>query len=98
VDLSREAVLHERGDGPAVVDVGVRQDDRVHRSRVEAQLAVALFRLFAPPLEEPAIEEDPLPVDLEKMAAAGDTAGGPVKSDFHSVFPCSPGGNVPHYR
>jgi hypothetical protein len=68
---------------PAVIEVRVRQDDRVNRGRIDRErLPVAQPQLFQP-LKQAAIDENPAPVDLEKMFGARDGPGRPQKGQLH---------------
>ena len=59
VDRAREALVDDVRDQPAVVEVGVGQEDRVEGRRVEAERHAVADRLIRAALEHPAVDEDP---------------------------------------
>jgi hypothetical protein len=59
----------------AVVEMGVTDDDRVDRSWFDREVGPVLLAQLARPLEEPAIDEDPVTVVLDQELAAGDGSG-----------------------
>ena len=67
----------------AVVDVRVRQNDRVELRRIAAEALVLMPRIDAVSLEQSAVEQNPQVRGFEQMLAAGDLAGGPQEGDFH---------------
>ena len=75
VDRAVEPVAHERGDVPAVVEVGVAEDDRVDGGRVERQGRPVAQPQLLRALEQPAVEEHACGVGLEEELAAGHGAG-----------------------
>jgi len=61
----------------AVVEVGVRQDDRVEARRIDRKrLPVPQTQLFQS-LEQATIDQNRLAANLEQMLRAGDRSGGP---------------------
>lgn len=83
VDIAGEAVVAELREVPAVVDVGVGEDDAVDLFGVEGEGAVAFHGLGTSALVETAIEEDALAVDFEEMLRAGRGACGTAEFDLH---------------
>ena len=69
VDRPVVAVLHQAGQVAAVVDVRVREDHRVQLPRLERQLAVALERLLAPSLVQPAFQQHLITVDAQHVGS-----------------------------
>ena len=58
-------------DQPAVVKVGMREEDRVEGGRIERQRDPVADRFVGPSLEHPAIHEDACLAGLEEELAAG---------------------------
>ena len=67
-----EALLHEPRHAPDVVEVGVGEDERADRRRVEGRLrpVAQAQRLLA--LEHPAVDQHPLASRLEEVLRPGD--------------------------
>ena len=80
-DRPGEAAADEVRQVTAVVDVRVAQDHRVDVFGAEREVAVAADALGAPPLEQPAVEQHRLAVDVELVHRPGDRAGGAAKGD-----------------
>jgi hypothetical protein len=68
-----------------VVDVGVGEDHGVEFLRGEAEAAVQAEALLPAPLDQAAVEEEAVPVELEEVAASRDAADGAVEREFHEV-------------
>src|SRR5205807_684915 len=68
---------------PAVIEVPVREDDRIHLRRALRQILVDPPRLVARPLVHPEIEEHPQPVDLEQVTRPRDGAVGAAELNAH---------------
>ena len=68
----------------AMVDVGVREDDRIEVFGPAVELLVLPPRLVPPPLKEPAVEQHPPVARLNQMLRPGDLARRPEKCDFHA--------------
>ena len=95
VDGAGEAVLDQRRQVAAVIDVGVREHDGVDGARVERQLAIAVFGLLAAALVESAIEKIALAGDFQMMHGTGDRAGRAPECEFHQLVRMMKGsGNV----
>ena len=75
-----KAVFDEHGDAAGVVDMGVGHQHRVDAARMERQGGVVDL---IPALLQTAVHQDLLPVDLQTMAAAGDTLVSAVKTQLH---------------
>ena len=58
-DPAAEAVAIETRQEPAVIDVGMREEDGVDRARVEGQRLVLHLGFGAPALEQAAVEQQP---------------------------------------
>ena len=83
VNRAVEAVLHQRGQVAAVVDVGVRKDHRIDRRAGHRQVAILCVRLLAPPLVEPAIERVSPTARFHQMHRAGDRPRRAPECDLH---------------
>jgi hypothetical protein len=84
IDLPREAIPDELGDEPAMIDMGVRQDEYAYLGRIEAPVTVKHICLTAEALEHPAVEQIFLAIiKREEVLGAGDGTGSAVESDFH---------------
>jgi hypothetical protein len=70
VDVPLPPRLHQRGEGPAVVDVRVGEDHGVGVLRRPGEVAVALVGLLPPALEEAALQEHRAPLRLEEVHGA----------------------------
>ena len=68
---------------PAMIDVCVRQNNRIEIGRLVKERLVLPSGLGAMSLKEPAIEQDFQPTTFDQMLAAGDFARGSAESDFH---------------
>jgi hypothetical protein len=51
-----------------MVDVGMREDERVERADVERELAVADLTEISRPLEQPAVEQDVPTANFNEMS------------------------------
>ena len=88
-DLAAEAALVKQRDAPAMVEMGVGQQQRVDRRRVEAERRRVFVVEVAAALEEAAVDENALAAGLDEMARAGDVAIGAVEGDLHvAIAPC----------
>jgi len=82
-DGAGETGFDESGEIAAVVDVGVREDDGVEVAGVAGELFVFLSCFGSVSLKESAVEEEAELSAFDKVLAAGDFLGGPVKGDLH---------------
>ena len=82
-DRPAEALLHHVRDEPAVVEMGVRQQDRVERGRVEGERDPVADRLVRAPLEHAAVDEDPCPLGGQQELRAGHRRRGPEELEVH---------------
>ena len=62
-----KALLHQRGNVAAVIDVGVGEDERINPGRIKRELAVSLKRFFATALIQPAIQQNIVAVHFEQV-------------------------------
>ena len=84
VDRTGVAGLDQDRQQPAVVEVGVGQQDGVERRRVEIEGNSVANRLVGAALEHPAVDEDPgLPRD-EQVLRPGDGGGATEEVDLHA--------------
>ena len=78
-DLAAEAALDEQRQAPAVVEMGVGQQQEVDCRGVEAEgLGILLIEL-APALIHAAVDQDAAAGALDQVAGAGDAAVGAVE-------------------
>ena len=82
-DLAAEAALVQQRHAPAMVEVGVGQQQYVDRRRVEAERRGVFVVEVAAALEEAAVDEDALAAGLDQVARAGDVAIGAVERNLH---------------
>ncbi len=75
-------MLGELRHDSGVVDVGMGQDKRIDRFRVEGKGPVVEFGNALGALEHAAIDEDARRAHLQEIAGAGDGAGGAVESEL----------------
>src|SRR5690606_26119284 len=89
VDRPCKALLQEFWKQAAVVDMGVRENDCVHRGGVERKLAIVqrLLRLGA--LKHSAVDDKPSVADLKLVTGAGHAMRGTVEAQrwLHVSFP-----------
>jgi hypothetical protein len=84
IDISSEAVLHKIRKIAAMIDVRVAEDGGVYGFRIEMERAIARNHFFAMPLEEPALHQNTLTVDLDEELRPGCCASGPEKMNAHA--------------
>ncbi len=89
-DPAAIAISDQGGQVAAVVNVGVRKDDRVDILDAEGQAAVALVGLFARTLVQPTLQEQGVAVDIQQMLRTCHRLRGAVKSDPHAGLLRSP--------
>ena len=75
-------MLDKHGDPSGVVDVGVSHQNIVDGVGGEGQFMVVDL---VPPLLQAAVNQNPLPVDLQTVATARDTLVGSEKVQFHAL-------------
>jgi hypothetical protein len=84
-DRSTKTLLDEQRQAAGVVDVGVAENDVVELFGVEGEgLPVSSVPLLAA-LDQPAVEEDALTVELDQMTRPGNFARCAVEGEFHGV-------------
>lgn len=66
-----------------MIDVGVRDHHRVDRLDIERKVAINFKRLFAMPLIEPAIQQQPPAADFNQMHRAGHRAGSALELQLY---------------
>jgi hypothetical protein len=76
------AVLHQRRQPAAVVEVGVAQHHRVGFAQ-RAGIGPVALAVQLPALEQAAVEQDALAADLDQVARAGDGIGSAEEGDVH---------------
>ena len=79
-----EALLDQQRQQPAVVEVGVGEDDRVERRRVNAQRHPVAHRLVGAALEHAAVDEDPRPAGVDEVARARDGPRPAEEGELHA--------------
>jgi len=79
MDRSGEAPSDEGGDGPGMVDMGVRQYDGVDGRGIEPRIPVQGVTLAPVALMKAAIEKNPPAVELHEMHGTRYGTGGTVK-------------------
>ena len=84
VDGVAVALLGQRGDVAAVVDVGVGEHHGIHRGGIEAEGLVDGFGFLAAALEQAAIEEDARGAEFQEVFGAGDGVGAAEKMPLHA--------------
>src|SRR6185369_6540592 len=82
-DGTAEAVLHQCRQVAAVVYVRVGKDHRVNGIARKGEVAVDPVCVFAPALEEPAVEKVSLAAGFEHVHGAGDGAGSAPERELH---------------
>jgi hypothetical protein len=66
-----------------VIDVGMRENHPVQFLGAAVELLILGPRLFALPLEQTAVQQEPQIVGLDQVLAAGDFASCSEKCDLH---------------
>ena len=85
VNRSAVTALHEQRQRAGVIDVGVRDDDRVQRRRIELEVAPVPLAQLLQSLEEPAIEQHAAPAGGNEVHRAGDGSGRTEKLNGRGV-------------
>ena len=83
VDLARVPGLHQQREEPAMVEMGVGQQDRVEGRRVVGERDPVPDRLVRTALEHPAVDEDAGAARLEQELRAGDGRRAAEEVDLH---------------
>jgi hypothetical protein len=83
IDAVPKALTVQLGEQSGVIDVGVREQDRVDLVGRQRELVIELVRLRPPPLTEPTVHEDPATLELQQMERAGDGLRRPPKRELH---------------
>ena len=65
IDAARETLAAEIRQVSAMIDMGVTEHDRVDSTRIKREMTILLDRFGAFPLEEPALQQNLPPVDLD---------------------------------
>jgi hypothetical protein len=86
IDRAREPVLHQRGQVPRVVDVGVRQYHRLDGRAAERQAPVLLIGVFSPPLIQPAIQQEPFAARFHQVHRPRDRSRCTPERKLHGLF------------
>ena len=81
-DLAGEALAHQHGDAPAVVNMGMGDQDIVNGIGRKGQLVVIDLIL---PLLQAAVDQDALSVDLQTVAAAGNAFIRSKETQLHGM-------------
>ena len=84
-DRAPEALLDQQREQPAVVEVGVGEDDGVERRRVHAQRHPVAHRLVGAALEHPAVDEDPRVARVDEVARARHGPGAAEEGELHAA-------------
>ena len=82
-DGSLKPVLHEGGQVPGMVDMGVGEDDALDGRGGKGEGCVAVAGIGAAALIEPAVKKVAPTLDLELVHGAGDGLGSAPKIEFH---------------
>ena len=99
VDPAAIALLDQQRQQPAMVEVGVGQQDRIELARVERERDPVADRLVRAALEHPAVDEDPRPVGVEQELGPGDGRGATEEVDVHArMVTAAAGGRVSRGR
>ena len=83
VDVALETLAAKVGQVAAVVNMRVAEDDRIDLLRVEGEVAVALDGFAPPALKQAALQQQPLPVQLEEINRSGGRAGRAEEMNSH---------------
>src|SRR5690606_4776580 len=87
VDGAAESVAHEDGQVAAVVDVRVREHDRVDRPWRDGEARPVAQAQLLEPLEQPAVHEHRPPGRRDEVARSGDGAGRTEEREIHHQHP-----------
>ena len=69
-----------------MIEMGMREQQKIDRSRIEAEGFGVLLPKLASALEQTAIDQDSPPGALDEMAGAGYAPVGAVKRYFHNCL------------
>ena len=83
MDRTMEALFDEVREVARMIDMGVRENDTIYRTRVEWEATIAVAGLRAATLEEPAIEQDAAIALPHFMHGSSHCACGAPKINFH---------------
>ena len=84
INVPGETMLNEVRKIPAMIDVRMAEDRGINRFRIEMERAIARDHFFAMPLEEPALHQNALAIDLDEELRPGCCASGPEKMNAHA--------------
>jgi plasmid stabilization system protein ParE len=90
VDRAMEALLYQKRQSAAVVDVGVTQHHSVDPARIEGKLRVQGVGFGPAALKQAGIEQNPRSSRLEEVHRAGDLAGAAPEGQSGGGHPVSP--------
>lgn len=76
MDATAEAVAHQRGKVPGVVEVRVRDHHRVDPGRIDGERIPVPLAQQLVALEEAAVDEDSRASGVDQVAGSGDRVGG----------------------
>jgi hypothetical protein len=82
-DFPVETVLLQQRDSPAVIQVGMGQQQVVDAFRLEAKRFGIFLFILPPALEKAAVDESPDAIAFDQVARSGNAASRAVKRDFH---------------
>lgn len=78
-DFAAIALLHQRRQRAAVVNMRVRKQDMRHTLRIERQFRITSIRLGAMPLVHPTVQQNSMIGGFDEVAGAGYFAGRAVE-------------------
>jgi hypothetical protein len=85
-DLARETLFRQQGNTAAVVEVGMGEQQIIHRRGIETEGLVIFLRQFASALIQPAVDQNLLAAAAHQMAGSGNVVIGAVKGYFHRLL------------
>ena len=80
-----KAGLKQAGQIPAMIDMSVRQNDRIDFLRSAPKTFILWTDFFPASLKQTAVQQQPDRVRLDKMLTASDFTGGTEECDFHEA-------------
>jgi hypothetical protein len=78
-DLALKAAFDQQWNASAMIEVGVRQQQKVDARRIKAEVIGVLFLEFPAALVKAAVNQDAFAGALQQVAGAGHTLCGTVK-------------------
>jgi hypothetical protein len=82
-DPSPESLFHQQGQAPAVVQVGMGQEQQVDGGRVETERAPVLLVQLVTALVHATVDQDPSATAFDEVTGAGNLAVCAVKREIH---------------